>query len=72
MLLPGHLLMVNTHDVVSFEFVGHSAVARAGDHGGHTDALLHEVFFTDGVIKTLTYGNIAEFDPITGRVIGHK
>jgi hypothetical protein len=72
MLLPGHLLMVNAHDIVSFEFVGHSAVAGTSDHGGHAGALLHEVFLTDGVVKTLTYGNIAKFDTITGRVISHK
>jgi hypothetical protein len=64
-------LMVDAHDVIGFKFVRHRAVSRAGDHGGHSGALLHEVFLADRVIETLTNGNIAKFGAVTGRVIGH-
>ena len=64
--------MVDTHDVISFKFVRHSAVPGTGDHCGHSGALLHEVFLADWVIKTLANRNIAKFDTKTGRVIGHK
>jgi hypothetical protein len=63
--------MVDSYDVISFKFVRHGAVSRASDHRGHSGALLHEVFLADGIIKTLTNGNVAEFDAVTGRVIDH-
>jgi hypothetical protein len=57
--------------MISFKSVWHGAVSRSSDHGSHSDALLHEVLLTDGVIEMLTNGNIVEFDVETGRAIGH-
>ena len=63
--------MVDAYDVVSFKLVRHSTVSKASNHGGHSCALLHEVFLADWVIKTLTHGNIAEFGTMTGGMNGH-
>jgi hypothetical protein len=64
-------MIIDGDDVFSFKFVRHSAVARTSDHGGHTVALLYEVFFADWIIKTLSDGNVAEFGAMASRVIGH-
>lgn len=64
--------MINTHNVISFEFVRHGTVSGSSDHGGHRGTLFHEVLFADGVIKALPHGNVAEFDTVTRSLIGHK
>jgi len=65
------LLLIDTHDVIGLEFIRHGAIANAGDHGSHRVALLHEVFRTDWVIKTLANDKVAELETVTGRMSGH-
>jgi len=63
--------MVDADNVVRFKFVRHSAIPDASDHSGHRRALLYEIFLADRVIETLTDGNFAEMNTVTGRKRGH-
>ena len=63
--------MIDADDIIRLEFVRHRTVADAANHGGHDFALFDEVFLTDGVEKTLTDGDFAEFDAQAVGIFGH-
>jgi hypothetical protein len=54
--------LVDANNVVCLEFIRHSPVTNACDHGGQVIALLDEVFRADRVKESLANGDIAEFD----------
>ena len=65
------MLMINSNDVVGFKFVRHGAVAGTRYHRSHAVTLLHEVFFTDRIVKTLTHGNVTKGDTVTAGIVIH-
>jgi hypothetical protein len=64
-------LLIYADNIISLEFIRHSAVAQTCDHGRHTVALLHEVLRADGVIEALAKGDFTEQETMTGRVDSH-
>jgi hypothetical protein len=64
LLMLGIRLKIDANDVVSLEFVGHGAIAKARDHGSHRVTLLHEVLGADRIIETLANGNVTELDAV--------
>jgi hypothetical protein len=64
-------LLVDANHVVQVKLVRHRAIADAGDHGGHSCALLNEVFLADRVEEALTDNDFTEFDAQAVGVLSH-
>ncbi len=65
------MLKIDAHHVVGLELVRYRAVADPRHHCGENFILFDEILGADGIVKTLSDGDIAEQDTAAGGGLGH-